>query len=89
MKREGSAALNNFIERAENWTKWFIKKLSERPNHEWQYHELDFYKHVDVTYVLHVPEFTERKTIVSDSLSEQKIKSGKTLLDTTTWWNGF
>ena len=89
MKREGSAALNNFIERAENWTKWFIKKLSERPNHEWQYHELDFYKHVDVTYVLHVPEFTERKTIVSDRLSEQKIKSGKTLLDTTTWWNGF
>jgi len=89
MKRGGSEFIFRFIERAENWTEWFINKLKERSNHEWANHELDFYKYMDATYVLHVPKFTERKIMSSDRLSEQKIKSGKTLLDTVTWWNGF
>lgn len=89
MKRKGSKFINIFIKKSAHWTKWFIKKLAEKDNAIWQSHEFDFYKYMDATYVLHVPEFTDRKSITVDRLSEQKIKSGKTLLDTVTWWDGF
>lgn len=51
-------------------------------------YKIDWQKYVQKTYILHLPDRSDRKSKLSKQLKNIKTKQGS-LLDHVTWWNGF
>ena len=49
-----------FYKDTRDWRRNFFKTLETKPKKYWEYFELDIDKHVDKTYILHLPHRTDR-----------------------------
>lgn len=77
-----------FYKDTRDWRWNFFKTLETKPKKYWDNFELDIDKHVDKTYILHLPHRTDKVEALKTNLQKIKTKNS-TLLDSVTWWEGF